>query len=161
MTSCPCGLGRPYDACCGPLHRGEARAATAEALMRSRYAAYSLGEVDYLVATLHPSKRAALDRAGLAESAARTRWTGLAILSTEAGKPDDDAGIVEFEARYEAGPDAGVMHERSRFVREGGAWYYVDGDVSEGESAPAGPTRSAPCPCGSGKKFKRCCGKAA
>lgn len=156
VSLCPCGLPRPYDACCGPLHRGEAQAGTAEALMRSRYAAFSRGEVAYLIRTLHHSRRAGLDREGLAESAEQLTWTGLRVLATQAGGADDTTGIVEFEARYRAGAQEGVLHERSRFVREAGAWYYVDGEV--GGPAPA-PGRSAACPCGSGRKFKRCCGR--
>lgn len=127
--ACPCGTSRPYDACCGPLHRGERAAATPEALMRSRYVAYGRGLVDYLVATLHPSRRAGIDRAGLARSAAETRWTGLKIVATEGGSIVDATGVVAFEAAWVAGGARGVMHERSRFARHEGRWYYVDGDV--------------------------------
>lgn len=134
-TPCPCGRPKPYAACCQPLHRGGKRAATPEDLMRSRYAAYALGEVDYLLATLHPSKRAGQDRAGLVRSARETRWTGLKVLATEGGTFLETTGVVEFEAAYRAGGTAGVMHERSRFVREDGAWYYVDGDVDDRERA--------------------------
>ncbi len=125
---CPCGSNTSYTSCCGPLHLGQRHAATAEALMRSRYAAFARGQVDYLVETLHPSRRGALDRAGLVESARKLRWTGLTITATEAGSIFDTEGVVAFEARYRQGKRDGVLAERSRFVREEGRWYYVDGD---------------------------------
>ncbi|MDB5100097.1 MAG: hypothetical protein JWM80_4518 [Cyanobacteria bacterium RYN_339] len=119
--SCPCGHARPYADCCGAIHAGKRPAATAEELMRSRYAAYCKGKVDYLVHSLHPSKHAALDRKALAQ---RTPWTGLTILSTEGGSLFDTTGVVAFEARY----TGGAMRERSRFTRHEGRWVYVDGD---------------------------------
>ena len=123
MAPCPCGSGTAYAACCGPLHDG-APAATAEALMRSRYAAYALGRTDHVFRTWHPRTRPddlTLDPA--------VTWTGLEVLATEAGRPDDDRGVVEFRAhlRTAAGPQ--VLHETSRFERRGGRWVYVDGDV--------------------------------
>lgn len=121
--TCPCGSGKLYADCCKPLHRGKQHAASAEALMRSRYAAYHEGEVKYLIDTLHPSKRRDLDRKGLAASARDLKWTRLKILDVQGGSLIDLTGEVEFEATYEGG----VLHERSRFVREGGRWYYVDG----------------------------------
>ena len=124
---CPCGRPKAYADCCGPLHRGERRAATAEDLMRSRYAAYARGQVPYLVATLHPDQRAALDRKGLQRSATKTRWIGLEIRATDGGSMLEQVGTVEFVARYEEGGRAGALHERSRFVRHDGAWMYVDG----------------------------------
>lgn len=149
---CPCGSGNAYADCCGALHRGERQAATAEELMRSRYAAFARGEVDYLIATWHPEKRDGLDPRSLAESG--LRWVGLTILDAVDGGPEDDRGVVEFEARYQAGATTGVMRERSRFVRIAGAWYYLD----EAPPRPSTQGRNEPCACGSGKKFKRCCG---
>lgn len=123
---CPCPSGDTYGACCGPLHRGERPAPTAEALMRSRYSAYALRDADYLRATWHPTTRPPelhLDP--------DMRWQRLDILTTRAGGPFDDAGEVEFVARYRWATtgDRGRLHEVSRFVRSGGRWYYVDGDA--------------------------------
>ncbi|MFP5502031.1 MAG: YchJ family protein [Candidatus Sericytochromatia bacterium] len=154
---CPCGHARPYSACCGPLHRGERTAATAEELMRSRYAAFSRGEVDYLLATWHPTQRRAQDRGSLVASCREVRWVGLRILETAAGGPEDETGLVAFEARYESGGSAGVMQERSRFQRLDGRWHYVEGEAGDRPAARA-QGRNEPCACGSGKKFKRCCG---
>jgi SEC-C motif-containing protein len=116
---CPCLSGETYDECCGPLHRGEAEAPTAERLMRSRFSAFALGDADYLLRTWHPSTRPAtlaLD-AGL-------RWYRLDILRTERGGPFDRDGIVSFRAHYK-GTDVGVQEEASSFVREGRTWFYV------------------------------------
>lgn len=127
-TRCPCLSGLPYAECCGPLHRGERAAPTAEALMRSRYSAFAVGDADYLRATWHPSTRPAdleLDPA--------TRWVRLDVLATSAGGPFDTAGTVEFRATYrDPGEAPGSLHEVSRFVREDGRWSYVDGSVSPG-----------------------------
>ena len=117
---CPCGTGRPYDGCCGPLHAGAAQADGPEPLMRSRYAAYAVGDVGYLVRTWHPRTRPAdldLDPA--------TRWTGLVV---HASGPD----WVEFTASWTDGAAAGALHERSRFAVRGGRWVYVDGETSAG-----------------------------
>ncbi|GAB4098135.1 YchJ family protein [Sinomonas halotolerans] len=149
-SRCPCGTGETYAHCCGRFHSGAGSAElsegaappapTAEALMRSRYSAYAVGGsagVGYLLATWHPSTRPA----GL-ELDPATRWRRLEVLRTTAGGPFDEEGTVDFAAHYtEVDEDAGtapsggrgrrgVMREHSRFVREGGRWYYVDGDVA-------------------------------
>ncbi len=120
---CPCGSGKPTTECCGRYHAGEP-APTAEALMRSRYTAYTLQREDYLIATWHPSTRPA--DLGLAGEAA-TKWLGLDIRRHE--QSDADNAIVEFIARYKINGRAHRLHETSRFVREDGRWFYVDGDV--------------------------------
>jgi SEC-C motif-containing protein len=120
---CPCGAGLEYGRCCGPLHDG-APAATAEALMRSRYSAYALGKADHLFRTWHPRTRPddVVVPAG-------TTWLGLEVLDVVDGGASDETGVVEFVARYR---EAGVehrLHERSRFGRRAGRWMYVDGTV--------------------------------
>ena len=119
---CPCGSGRTHAECCGPYLARTAQAPTAEALMRSRYTAYALGEFDYLRSTWHSTTQPA-------EIASDTapKWVGLEVLSTECGGPQDAEGQVEFIARYKLQGRAFRLHERSRFVREGGNWRYVDG----------------------------------
>jgi SEC-C motif domain protein len=128
--TCPCGGGPgglAYAVCCGPLHAGERPAGTAVELMRSRYAAFAVGDEAYLLRTWHPRTRP--EKVGLDPAA---RWTGLAVLRTERGGSDDDDGVVEFVARW-AEPSAGAarrgeVHEVSRFARRGGRWLYVDGE---------------------------------
>ena len=120
-NSCPCGSGRSYAACCGPLHAGEARAATAEQLMRSRFSAFAKGDAAYLLrswsAATRP-KRLDLDP--------RTRWTRLEILSAGDGGAFHTTGTVEFRAYYrERGGAEEFMQEHSTFAREDGAWVYV------------------------------------
>lgn len=138
--------------------------------MRSRYTAYACRDADYVLRTWHPAQRPA--RLDLTND--RTQWLGLRIVSTQAGGVSDTQGQVEFIARFRHGVRDGQLHEnhiheRSRFVREGEAWLYVDGDLSPAAAtapAPSLPVRSQPtvgrndpCPCGSGQKWKRCCGR--
>ncbi|GAA3821966.1 YchJ family protein [Nocardioides panacisoli] len=120
--ACPCGSGAPYAACCGPLHDGKVPAATAEALMRSRYSAFVVGDVPYLLRTWHPAMRP-----GSIELDPDQRWTGLAVLATDAGGPGDSKGVVEFRASYAVRGQPGALHEVSRFFRVDGAWVYVRG----------------------------------
>ena len=121
--ACPCGSGTLYAACCGPLHRGRGLPESAERLMRSRYAAYALGETAcYIFRTWHPRTRPAASTA----ASPGLVWTGLEVLDTLAGGPDDTTGEVEFRARHQSAGGAGVLHERSRFERRGGRWVYVD-----------------------------------
>lgn len=151
---CPCGSGNNYVNCCGPLHQGDLKAKTAEQLMRSRFTAYCKGETDYLIQTLHPSKRSSTDRQALQNAVSNSEWLKLEIHAVEAGLADDDQGFVEFSAYYQE-EQFGVMRERSRFLKEDGKWFYVDGEFRK----PQLPGRNDPCWCGSGKKFKKCHGK--
>ncbi len=116
---CPCGLGDSYDACCGRLHNGTP-AATAEALMRSRYSAFAVGDADYLLRTWHPAARPrtlTLDPA--------IAWTRLAVLDTAGGGLFDATGTVRFRASYVHGGRRAVLAENSRFVRQDGQWSYL------------------------------------
>jgi SEC-C motif-containing protein len=159
---CPCSSGAAYADCCGPLLAGKSPAATAEALMRSRYTAYVRNDAAYLLHTLFPRKRAGFDGPALLAWNAQTVWTGLRILATDQGGVGDASGVVEFIASYVRDELPGEIHEVSRFRRKDGHWFYVDGRLDDApepvQPAAAGPGRNAPCPCGSGKKFKRCCG---
>lgn len=160
---CPCQSGASFDTCCAPLLRGEAYAETAEALMRSRYSAFCKGEIDYLFDTHHPNSRSPQERAELQASVTSTEWTYLQILATQKGLARDSLGVVEFVAACRpkrlsvlAAPletaEFSQMHERSRFLRENGRWFYVDGD----QLPPYRPARGEKCWCGSGKKAKIC-----
>lgn len=115
---CPCGTGRSYVDCCGVLHSGGRTAATAEQLMRSRYSAFAMSDEDYLLRTWHSEHRPS--NAGID---ATDRWLKLEILATENGGLLQNEGVVEFRAHYAGG----VVHERSKFVRENGQWVYVEG----------------------------------
>lgn len=121
-AACPCDSGLPYGDCCGRWHAGYAQgvhAPTPEALMRSRYSAYGLGLIDYLLATWHPSTSPGeLELPPL-------KWLGLEVRHAQA---TGDAGVVEFVARYRENGRGGRMHELSRFVCEDGRWLYIDGE---------------------------------
>jgi SEC-C motif-containing protein len=121
--------------------------------MRSRYTANAVGDTAYLLKSRHPSTRpqSMNPRSG-------PDWLGLEILNTEQGRREDAWGTVEFRALYATAAGVKILHERSRFVREDGFWYYVDGDLILPTPSGEGKTgRNAPCPCGSGKKYKKCC----
>lgn len=124
-SPCPCGKPLSYAACCAPYHAG-APAPTAEALMRSRYSAYVHGLEAYLLETWHSSKRP--ESLNL-DSDRNTRWLGLEIKRHQ--ETGDNTAIVEFVARYKIDGRAHRLHETSRFVREEGRWYYVDGEFPE------------------------------
>ena len=133
MKACPCG-GGAYASCCRPLHRQERLAATAEQLMRSRYSAFALGEVDHLLRTQPADPLAAQSlperRRALEASCRQLRWRQLEIVAVDAGGALDLEGCVSFVAHYSAGGQRGVLRERSRFGREGGrpdgAWLYLE-----------------------------------
>ena len=126
-AACPCDSGQTYGDCCRPWHAGLATgvfAPTPEALMRSRYSAYVLGLLDYLLATWHPSTAP-----GELELSP-VKWLGLEVRHAQA---TGDAGVVEFVARYRDNGKGVRLHEISRFVRENGAWRYIDGQMQEAE----------------------------
>lgn len=123
---CPCGSGRALDDCCGPFLRGTRAVPDAEALMRSRYTAFALGDTAWLLATWHPDTRpAALDL----NEEPRTKWIGLQVQACRV--LDADHAEVDFIARCRIGGRAHRLQERSRFVREQGHWFYLDGDTGQ------------------------------
>lgn len=162
MELCPCGSSRTYADCCSPVIRGERPAITPEELMRARYSAYVKQECDFLFQSTHPGHRDNYDHEGTREWARTARWLGLEILSTDGGGGDDATGTVEFVARYVERGIERAHHERGHFLREGGAWYFTEGEMIR--NRPFVRTtpkigRNDPCSCGSGLKFKKCCGR--
>jgi len=122
--------------------------------MRSRYSAYVLDEFEYLADSWHSSTRPK----NLAPNETGLVWQGLEIVATDTGQPGDEHGEVEFIARLSIDGKPAQIHERSRFVREDGKWRYLDGNILKGAPLRTEKTgRNSPCPCGSGKKYKRCC----
>jgi SEC-C motif-containing protein len=129
--------------------------------MRSRYSAYAKGEIDYIIST-HEVKEDDIDRAATEEWSKKAEWKGLEIRATEAGGESDAEGMVEFVAKYrQEGKDL-THHERSRFRKTDGQWKYVEGAQVKPAPVKAAPKtgRNEPCPCGSGKKYKKCHGGA-
>lgn len=161
MTSCPCGTGAPLDECCEPFIDGSGHAPTAEALMRSRYSAYTLARVEYITRTHDPKTIDSHDEAQARKWAEDSEWLGLEIVGTTDGLAAHDTGTVEFIARYRADDEDHEHRERSDFVKRDGRWYFSDGKVLGPMTVRSdGPKigRNDPCPCGSGKKYKKCCG---
>ena len=162
MSKCPCGSGSEFSACCEPIITGKTPAPTAEALMRSRYSAHVKGIYEYLGTSMHPDMRGELSVDEIKEWSEQISWTGLEILDSKNGSENDVTGEVEFVAKYTLGGVPQELREHSFFRKEGDDWYYVEGVVKGQETfrreAPK-VGRNEPCPCGSGKKFKKCCGK--
>ncbi|MGB3790202.1 MAG: YchJ family metal-binding protein [Phormidesmis sp.] len=186
---CMCGSGRPFAHCCDPYLKGIARrvdggnkfAPTAEALMRSRYTAFVIGDIDYLLATHHADYRSN-DYTSLQQTIRTIQWTNLIVLGTQKGQRKDKSGTVEFVAAYrsqmldplstalnsqeasekvsEKAWDESILdslcqlHEKSQFVHEGSQWFYTQGECLP----PYQPKRTQPCWCGSSLKFKQCHG---
>lgn len=167
---CPCqlnpsitqtlGAPLPYAQCCEPLHKGQRAAETAEMLMRSRYAAFVLVLPDYIVATSLPAQQALLDKAAIEDWAVTTDWAGLEIVQHLA-KIGKRHAQVEFKAYFNSVKGLQAHHELSAFVKtteQAGKntpikWYFLDPTVA------MNVTQKQPCLCGSGEKFKRCCGQ--
>ena len=161
-SECPCGSGLESEACCGPLLRGEKRASTAEVLMRSRYTAYATGRIDYIRDTTHPKNRNEFEEESAQKWSKDSEWVGLEIISTKDGKEGDTQGEVEFVANYVQDDEEVEHHEVAQFKREKDTWYFTDGkfvgpETYVREQPKVG--RNEPCPCGSGKKYKKCCGR--
>ena len=161
---CPCGSGKKYAECCEPIHSGAAKAKTAEALMRARYSAYAVKKIQFLKTSAGPEVQADFDEKACREWAEASTWHGLDIISTDRGGENDDEGFVEFIAHYAANGETVEHHEHSYFKKLDGEWKFIDGEIESGvpyqrEEPKIG--RNAPCPCGSGKKYKKCCGKEA
>jgi len=159
---CHCGSDIPFEACCAPIIAGKTQAATAEALMRSRYSAYVTGDVEHLGRTLDSSGRSSFDPESARRWAESAEWKGLEIVSVERGGVDDTDGVVEFKARYVVDEQLLEHHERATFKKSGKLWEFADGrvigrDPYRREEPKVG--RNDPCSCGSGKKYKKCCGK--
>lgn len=155
QVSCPCGTEVSYEACCGRYISGQQKPSTTEALMRSRYTAYVMKDANYLMATLFPEKRTPAHSDGIREWMALTEWHHLKVIRSKGGV-QDEVGEVEFVAYYSEKGSKKEHHELSTFQKEGGVWYFVDGTTPT-TSFKIG--RNDPCPCQSGKKYKKCCGK--
>ena len=160
--SCPCNSGRKYGECCGPVLEGAAKAETAEALMRARYSAYVTEHVAFLKESAVEAVQREFDEAASTAWCRAAKWHGLEIIRTEEGGPNDARGVVEFRATYTANGEFCNHHEVSTFVKEPDGWKFEDGElVGETPIVREQPKvgRNDPCPCGSGKKYKKCCGK--
>ncbi|CAM2005542.1 YchJ family protein [Acanthopleuribacter pedis] len=159
MSACPCTPENAYAQCCQPFHLGDQQPETAEKLMRARYSAYVKGEVDFILNTTHPAKRPLVDPESVQAWSDESEWLGLDIEGTEEGGPGDERGTVTFKAHYRLEETERSHHERSIFSKIDDVWFYEDGSSAQlRREAKVG--RNDPCPCESGKKYKKCCGAA-
>ena len=159
--ACPCKSGKNFGECCGPIITGTAKAETAEALMRARYSSYVTGDIDFLKSSATKAVQEEFDEQASKAWSAAAQWHGLEIIRCEEGQKGDKKGVVEFRALYTANGEFCNHHEVSSFVKEADGWKFEDGElVGETPIVREEPKvgRNDPCPCGSGKKFKKCCG---
>lgn len=153
---CPCRSGLAYENCCGPVIAGETVAPTPEALMRSRFTAFTRNEMAHLRESMVEEHRHEFHEDDIRRWNRDTDWLNLEILEAS---EDGDEGMVRFRAMFRHKGGTQSLTEHSRFVRREGRWYYLDGEheteTVRNENPKVG--RNDPCPCGSGKKFKKCC----
>ncbi len=130
--------------------------------MRSRYTAYVKSDIDYIKKTTHRTALSEFDEGSARSWSRNSDWLGLNILSTDKGGEGDSEGMVEFVASYQQNGKEEHHHEKATFKKEGAKWFFVDGEIVGREpfvrEAPK-IGRNEPCSCGSGKKYKKCCGK--
>lgn len=124
---CPCGSNRPCQECCDLIISAKKEAETCEELMRSRYVAFTMANVDYLMHSHHSKTRQVKESRNIKKWAASVQWMGLVILNTEAGEANDNIGYVEFRALYLEAGQMQQIHEKSLFRRENHKWVYVSG----------------------------------
>lgn len=170
---CPCGSQKSYSQCCEPFIMGSSQPDTAEKLMRARYSAFAKAEINFLKDTLAPESQTDFDINATKKWAKDSEWLGLKILSTKNGASSDTKGTVEFIATYKQKGKAVDHHEVSEFRKDNhGHWLFVEGEshthnAGEDPHKPKQQTvvrenpkigRNDPCTCGSGKKYKKCCG---
>jgi len=142
--SCICGLDKDFEKCCGAIISSKKEALTPEELMRSRYSAYVQGDGNYLVKSATSSYKDE-DIKEIEDFSKSVKWLKLDVLFSE-------GDVVEFKAYYKDTNGLNILHEKSKFVKENNIWKYKDGELYNTKIQ-----RNEPCPCGSGKKFKKCC----
>jgi len=160
MNRCPCGNNKDYADCCAPVIAGVQPAETAEQLMRARYSAYTRVEMDFIFESTHPDNRKDYDPEGTRTWAENSEWLGLQIINTSKGTTNDTTGEVEFIARFKESGTSREHHENALFKKQDGIWYFSDGQMVKPRPLTVTKIgRNDPCPCGSGQKYKKCCGK--
>jgi SEC-C motif-containing protein len=162
MESCPCGSGISFEQCCRPIISGEQPAETAEALMRSRCSAFATLQIDHIWESTHPDQRKGHSRKTIQKWSEKSQWLGFEIISVTGGQPADDEGQVEFVAEYREKGMRNRHHELATFKKKDGKWYFYDGSPAPQKQVVRDAPkigRNDPCLCGSGKKYKKCCGR--
>ncbi|MEM5527609.1 YchJ family protein [Gammaproteobacteria bacterium AS21] len=156
---CPCGSFKTYNDCCLPVHNDQATATQAEQLMRARYSAFVLANIDFLIQSHYHLADTEQERAQIKATTALA-WCKLEIVKA-CQQDKSDTSFVEFKAWYLDNQKLELLHEKSRFIKKTidnqQYWYYVDGTFPKTLDTKQAVSRNGPCPCNSGKKFKRCC----
>jgi len=160
MADCSCGSGKDYEKCCAMYIEKGIPAPTAELLMRARYTAYAKGKIDFIMDSHIPSDRDNLSREDITLWSSSSEWQGLEILNTSKGTESDSKGTVEFKAHYMQDRARYTHHEVALFEKVEGQWFFADSQIQNKPLTRETPKvgRNDPCPCGSGKKYKKCCG---
>lgn len=163
MSNCPCGQEIEYKECCEPFHKGDQLPSTAQKLMRARYSGFVKNQIQFIADTHIPGTED-FDIDEARQWATTSTWKGLEVVKSQKGTEADDTGIVEFKALYADKDNKDYLHhEIATFKKLEGRWFYEDGQiVGTGPIVRSTPKigRNDPCTCGSGKKFKKCCGAA-
>ncbi|OFZ81670.1 MAG: hypothetical protein A3K03_13685 [Bdellovibrionales bacterium RIFOXYD1_FULL_44_7] len=160
IGTCPCGSKKNLAECCELYLSGKKQPETAEQLMRARYSAFVLNRVDFILDTHHSKTRNEVKREEIEEWSKRSEWLGLSILNTENGRQKDEQGVVSFHARYKTDGKVNEHREHALFERENGKWRFLDAQAMKTDPIVRNEpklSRNDPCPCGSGKKYKKCC----
>ncbi|RKD98478.1 YchJ family protein [Marinifilum flexuosum] len=155
-SPCYCGKSNSYEECCGAIHSGKRKAETAQDLMRSRYSAFVIADITYILKTYSSKTRPLNQEKEILDWAKSVEWQRLEVINTNKGNSTDVNGHVEFKAYYKEDGIDQCLHENSFFEKENEQWVYVSGEYPK-EEKPNLPNRNDPCCCGSGKKFKKCC----
>ncbi|MCW5588698.1 MAG: YchJ family protein [Legionellales bacterium] len=153
MMQCPCGHPELYQQCCGRFIDQQQMPATAGELMRSRYTAYATGNIDYIENTMRGRALQGFNRSAAQTWAKSVTWLGLQVLKEAQVTDNPNRATVEFIASYQTQGQLQRLQEISVFARHQGKWFYIDSNT-----VAAKPGRNEPCECGSGKKYKKCCG---
>ncbi len=158
---CHCGSAKCLEECCLPIINGEMQARTPEELMRARFTAHCLRNYQFLVDSTHPEHRDGVSFDEIEKWASHVNWDSLEVHRATPGT-DDATGEVSFTAHYSVRDIPQELREDSTFAKIDDKWFYVDGHV-HGQDPYVRETpkvgRNEPCPCGSGAKYKKCCGR--
>jgi len=167
MSNCPCRIietkNIPLEECCGPFLKGTKKAPTAESMMRSRYSAYVVKNIDYIDQTQINEKNEVFNKEEALKWAESSEWMGLEVKRTQKGASNDDTGVVEFVAHYKDKASGTELrhHETSLFQKQNGEWKFKEGNIHGAQPVKRVEPkigRNDPCHCGSNKKFKKCHG---
>jgi len=160
---CPCGSEIDLSKCCLPVIQGKRKAETAEELLRARYTAFTQGAVDFILDSHHSKTRHEVKREEIADWSTNSDWLGMKVVQKEAGTATDLEGKIVFGAQYRTKGEEKINEhwEQAIFEKENGAWRFLDArGVRTGPYVREAPKvgRNDACTCGSGKKYKKCCG---